>query len=261
MTVSKQLQAAASAITKPLVAARDRGCPPFNPRKETTMSPQAGLVLVQEIAPRLRSAIPGVRKVGAEDDEELLQDGLTMAAEMLHNLEARGKSVTPGNVAYYCLLHLKSGRRSYSGGRTDVMGSGTQLDHSSMVLSFEEEVGFDPELGEPITLGELLTTENDDPAMTAGRNLDWHEFMDTHDHRFEAILDATACGQTMEPVARRYGCSLSTISSLKRRLSAELQESFGEDILTEVARRPEWQSSIQVEREKVACRADRRCFL
>ena len=138
------------------------------------------------------------------------------------------------------------------------MGSGTQLDHSSMVLSFEEEVGFDLELGEPITLGELLTTEDDDPAMTAGRNIDWTEFMDSHDYRFEAILDATATGRTMEPVARRYGCSLSTISTLKRRLSAELRESFGEDILLEVARRPEWQSSIKVEREKVACRADRR---
>ena len=214
---------------------------------------------MQEIAPRLKSAIPQcVRKVGAEDDEELLQDGLTMAADMLDGLEKRGKSVTPGNVAYYCLLHLKCGRRSYSGGRTDVMGSSTQLDHNSMVLSFEEAVGFDEEIGEPITLGELLTTEDDDPSMTAGRNIDWTEFMDTHDHRFEAILDATVSGQTMEPVARRYGCSLSTISTLKRRLSAELQESFGEDILLEVARRPEWQSSIRVERERVACRADRR---
>jgi transposase-like protein len=94
--------------------------------------------------------------------------------------------------------------------------------------------------------------------MTAGRNLDWGEFMDTHDHRFEAILDATATGKTMEPVARRFGCSLSTISTLKRRLSVELRETFGEDILLEVARRPEWQSSIKVERERVACRADRR---
>jgi len=229
-----------------------------NQKGTTQMSPQAGIVLIEEIAPRLRSAIPGVRKVGAEDDEELYQDGLAMAAHLLHGLEQRGKQVTAGNVAYYTILHMKSGRRSYSGGRTDVMGSGTQLDHNSMVLSFEEAVGFDEELGEPITLGELLTTEDDDPAMTAGRNLDWSEFMDTHDHRFEAILDATASGQTMEPVAHRYGCSLSTISTLKRRLSAELQETFGEDILLDVARRPEWQSSINVERERVACRADRR---
>ena len=213
---------------------------------------------MQEIAPRLKSAIPGVRKVGAEDDQELLQDGLTMAAEMLHNLETRGKSVTPGNIAYYCLLPLRSGRRSYSGGRTDVMGSGTQLDRSSMVLSFEEEVGFDEEIGEPITLGELLTTESEDPAMTAGRNLDWEEFIEGHDHRFEAILDAVGRGETMKPVARRYGCSLSTISTLRRQLSEDLQEAFGKEILLDVARRPEWQSTIRVERERVACRADRR---
>ena len=41
------------------------------------MSPQAGLMLVEEIAPRLRSAIPNaVRRVGAEDSEELVQDGI-----------------------------------------------------------------------------------------------------------------------------------------------------------------------------------------
>jgi len=35
---------------------------------------------MEEIAPRLRSAVPGVRKVGAEDDQELLQDGLGVFA-------------------------------------------------------------------------------------------------------------------------------------------------------------------------------------
>ena len=74
------------------------------------MSPQAGFVLMEEIAPRLRSAIPQcVHKVGAEDDEELYQDGLAMAAKLLDGLERRGKQVTPGNVAYYTILHLKSG--------------------------------------------------------------------------------------------------------------------------------------------------------
>ena len=120
-----------------------------------------------------------VKQVGAEDYEELVQDGIAMAAHMLHHLEERGKQVTPGNVAYYCLLHLKSGRRSYSSGRTDVMGSGTQLDHSSSVLSFEEEVGYDPELDEAVHLGDMLTCSKDDPAIAAGRNLDWEEFIET----------------------------------------------------------------------------------
>jgi hypothetical protein len=91
------------------------------------MSPQAGAVLVEQIAPRLRSAIPHcVKTVGAEDGEELVQDGIAMAAKMLDTLERKGKQVTPGNVAYYCILHLKSGRRSHSAGRSDVMGSASR---------------------------------------------------------------------------------------------------------------------------------------
>ena len=98
---------------------------------------------MEEIAPRLKAVIPHIKTVGAEDTEELLQDALAVAAKMLHDLEERGKEVTPGNICYYVTLHMKSGRRSYSAGRTDVMGSGTQLDHKSCVLSFQEPAGID----------------------------------------------------------------------------------------------------------------------
>ena len=41
-----------------------------------------------QIAPRLRSAIPKtVQPVGAEDSEELVQDGFAMAAHMLDQLD------------------------------------------------------------------------------------------------------------------------------------------------------------------------------
>ena len=78
------------------------------------MSPQAGELLIEQIAPRLRATIPRVVKpVGAEDSEELVQDAITVAAQMLQRVEACGKQVTPGNIAYYVLLHMKSGRRSH----------------------------------------------------------------------------------------------------------------------------------------------------
>lgn len=105
------------------------------------MSPKAGFVLLNQIEPRLRATMPYIHGVGAEDTEELLQDALAVAAKMLHDLEERGKEVTPGNVAYYTILHMKSGRRSYSSGRTDVMNAGTQLDNLSSVLPFEEPAG------------------------------------------------------------------------------------------------------------------------
>jgi hypothetical protein len=82
-------------------------------RKGIQMSPQAGWILQEEVVPRLRASIPrNVNPVGSEDAQELIQDATAIAAQMLHNVELAGKTVTPGNIAYYALQHLKSGRRS-----------------------------------------------------------------------------------------------------------------------------------------------------
>ena len=130
------------------------------------MTAQAGDLLVEQIAPRLRALVPkSVKPVGAEDTEELVQDAITIAAQMLHRVEQTGRKFTPGNIAYYAVLHMRSGRRSQSANRTDTMAPGTQLDHKSTVLSFEEEVGYDPELDAPITLGDLLASDHEDPAI------------------------------------------------------------------------------------------------
>ena len=129
------------------------------------MSPEAGEMLLGQIAPTLRPAIPRVvHKVGCENDEELVLDALAMAAQLLDSVERHGKTVPPGNFAYYTILHMKSGRRSHTCGRTDVMHSATQLDQKSCVLSVEEEVGCDPELDEPIALGELGLRQTEAPA-------------------------------------------------------------------------------------------------
>ncbi len=92
------------------------------------MSPRAGFILQTEVLPRLRSAIPTVcHCVGAEDAQELIQDSIAMAAKLLHNTEQAGKKVTTGNIAYYTIQHIKSGRRSTGSSTVDVYGSGTQL--------------------------------------------------------------------------------------------------------------------------------------
>ena len=167
------------------------------------MSPEAGFTLVQEVAPRLRNIIPNIKPVGAEDTEELLQDALAVAAKMLHDLEQRGKQVTPGNIVYYTVLHMKSGRRSYSAGRTDTMGSGTQLDGKSMVLSFEEPAGIDAETGEEIPLGDLLAAHGDDPSMSASRAVDWEDFLETHDSRYAGLVCEMAVGKTSVESSRK----------------------------------------------------------
>ena len=146
------------------------------------MSPAAGEILVKQIVPRIRAAIPGcARTFGAEDKEELVADCICAAAQMLHRLEQTGKQVTPGNIAYYAVLNTRSGRRSQGCGRTDVLGSGTQMAGRSTVLSTEEQVGLNPETGETVTLGELLAGAYEDPAASAARRLDWQQFFGGHD--------------------------------------------------------------------------------
>ena len=52
------------------------------------MSSSAGLLLVQEIVPRIEAVIPrSVKQVGSEDVQEVTQDAIAMAARMLHSAE------------------------------------------------------------------------------------------------------------------------------------------------------------------------------
>ena len=56
------------------------------------MTAQAGDLLVEQIAPRLRALVPkSVKPVGAEDTEEVAQDAIVIAAQMLHRVELSGK--------------------------------------------------------------------------------------------------------------------------------------------------------------------------
>jgi hypothetical protein len=213
---------------------------------------------MEEVAPRLKAVMPYVKPVGAEDTEELIQDAMAVAAKMLHDLEQRDKTVTPGNVVYYTVLHMKSGRRSHSAGRTDAMSSGGQLDGKSMVLSFEEPAGIDPDTGDEIPLGELLSCHQDDPSMVASRSLDWEAFLDAHNPRYRALVCDLAQGSQVMESAKHSRQSYFQVRQLKAKLAEELREYFGADAIADAMRIPAWNGNIMADHEKAACRADRR---
>ena len=216
-------------------------------------------MLLDQIAPRLRATIPHVvRPTGAEDAEELLQDALAIAAQMLHALEARGEEVTVGNICYYVTLLMKSGRRSQSAGRIDVLSPGTMLDGKSCALSLEESVGLCSETGETVALGDLLAGAHEDPASAAARNIDWAEFLEGHDDRYVAMVRCAATGQPMNSLSGKPGASNSALSSRKRQLAGAIREYMGEDVLREVCQRPRWQADVEGEQERLHCRHERR---
>ncbi len=96
------------------------------------MSPQTGELLVNEVAPRIRSSLVGITSIGSEDREELEQDAVAMAAGLLESIEARGKQVTPGNVAYYAVKQIRQGRRSTGFFKSDAHHPAAQVSGRSM---------------------------------------------------------------------------------------------------------------------------------
>ena len=224
------------------------------------MSPNAGTMLVNEVVPRLRHTIPhAIKPVGAEDHEELLQDATAMAARLLHNCEANGKTVTPGNIAYYTLLHTRSGRRFGYSGRSDALGSRTQLVGNSRVSAMEDPVGAaDESSDEPVTLGDVLASEAEDPAETAARNLDWQAFIATLDEQALAVLRCMAGEIRLQDLATRYGLSRSAVQHWRNQLTELVRAFMGADVLVQLQRVPGWQENLRAFREQMACRMERR---
>lgn len=60
---------------------------------------------------------------------------------MLHAAERAGKRVTAGNIAFYALKSVKSGRRSTGTSKLDVMAVRTQMQGRARLASLAEPAG------------------------------------------------------------------------------------------------------------------------
>jgi hypothetical protein len=194
------------------------------------MSPQAGWILKDEIAPRIAGAVPrSILCVGAEGHAELVQDGITLAAKMVDRLESPGKlhKVTPGNIAYYTLQHLKSGRRANGSSRVDTYGTGTQLDgitqlHSLNEVVAQSECGF-----EIFELQDVISQDSEDPSTQAARKIDWDAFMAGLMHIEMLVVEFLSAGKTLREAGRKVGLSDSTMQTYRKRIASKLAGSNG----------------------------------
>src|SRR2546422_2411814 len=81
----------------------------------TLFRSQTGELLVNEVAPRIRSSLVGVNKIGSEDPEELEQDAVAMAAGLLESIEARSEEHTSelqSRLHLVCRLLLEKKKRA-----------------------------------------------------------------------------------------------------------------------------------------------------
>ena len=221
------------------------------------MSPQAEALLIGQIVPRLRVLIPqSVPQIGHEDHDELVQDSTVMAVKMLTSAESKGKRVSAGNIAYFTVLHARSGRRSYAAGSSDVLHPRNRMSLGEPE-SFDETVKEDDCGGESMVLADVFTNDSEDPSTQAARTLDWAAFTATLNDRCRMLLQTLVEGGSLKRVADRLKISASTLNTARQQLRNQAVAFFGPDILSEIVKLPQWRNNLQAHREMLACREER----
>ena len=222
------------------------------------MSPQAGELLVQEIAPRIRSSLRhSVSPVGPDDLGELVQDTIATAAQLLHSVETRGKKVTAGNICYYAVRLTRQGRRSTGFKKTDPLHPAAQIAGRSRVVSLEEPLGAEIEDQETLCLHDVLATRDEDPSMAATRRLDWTALVESLDSATQEILGCLIEGADLGKLLSKLKRSRRAWPQDKQRLAASIRERLGQDILNEVQALPRWRNNLSAKQEKFVCRYER----
>ena len=222
------------------------------------MSPYSCALLLQ-IRPILMAAITrgAVRPTGCEDAEELVQDGMVMAANQISSADQRGVTITASTTAFFTLQGLKSGRRAGSACRKDVMCPAAQLDSTVKVDSMDAGLGVD-DGGHEMTLHDYLAGSAEDPAGVVGRVLDWEQVMERLDPREQFVVNQTALDTPGTAVARRLRISTPRVVQIKRRVAQKIKDAWGEDAVMNVVRETTWQRHVRTMAERRACRAERR---
>ena len=116
-----------------------------------------------------------------------------MAARMLDSAEKAGKQVTPGNIAYYTIQHLKSGRRSTGSSNADVFGITTQLNGRSRLNSLEEPAAMEEQGNEIFLFHDVLSDNHEDPSTIAARKMDWDSFCAGRSKREITMISFCKC--------------------------------------------------------------------
>ncbi|HEY3913337.1 MAG TPA: hypothetical protein VGN61_02525, partial [Verrucomicrobiae bacterium] len=164
---------------------------------------------------------------------------------------------TPGNIAYYTIQHLKSGRRSTGSTVVDVLGTGTQLNGNTRLTSFDEPAAMEEQGNEIFQFHDVLSTDQEDPSMAVARKMDWDSFCAGLSKREITLINFLSQGQTFRDVAVVSGVCDSTIQTTKHKLASAILEFMGPDIITQVQKQPGWNDGIHAIREKMACRGER----
>ena len=112
--------------------------------------------------------------------------------------------------------------------------------------------------GEEFTVNDVLSLDDEDPGQKAARKMDWDAFLVGLTVRERDVVQLLLTGLSGSEIARMFGVDPSTVRYFKNRLADKILAFMGPDILIEIRKRPRWKNSLNANRERLACRVDRR---
>lgn len=139
----------------------------------------------------------------------------------------------------------------------DAHAPGTQISGTTRLTSLDEPVAVDEESGGELTFNDVLSRDEDDPAVLAARRMDWQTFMDALSARDRAVIEFLIAGTSRCTMARKLGVCSSTIQHRERNLAKAIVAFMGDDILVQVSRKPQYMASLDATWERQAVRYER----
>ena len=208
-------------------------------------------ILVKEILPILSRTVPRtVNPTDSEDSEELVQDTIATAAEMLQSLEKAGRKIPARSVAFYSIQRAKSGRRAYQSGASDPLSPVFRTRNTSAIVPIDAPISSAGEGSR--TMQDFIASGIEDPSETALRRIDWESFLGTLASRERQILSCIADGWRNMDIAKRFNVTPARITQLKREIASRIKQFMGADILNEISAESLWERDIRMIRESEA---------
>ena len=216
------------------------------------MTTATGDILVKEILPILNRTVPRVvNPTDSEDSEELVEDTIATAAEMLQSLEKAGRKIPARSVAFYSIQRAKSGRRAYQSGAADPLSPVFRTRNTSAIIPIDAPISSEGE-GAHRAMTDFIASGIEDPSETALRRIDWENFLGTLAGREKQILACIADGWRNMDIAKRFKVTPARITQLKREIADRIKAFMGNDILNEISAESLWERDIRMIRESEA---------
>jgi hypothetical protein len=95
------------------------------------------------------------------------------------------------------------------------------------------------------------------PATKATRKLDWQQFYGTQDRNGRQLLNCMAEGCETPEISRKLKLTRLAVRERTDQLRTDLKSFFGEAVIADVCRAPQWFNDLRAVREHLACRGER----